>query len=225
MLDRSADTPSKRADIIGRRDDTSAGRGDSLAQRGDKGRPVCDSDTTDRDIRARLCDSHGSGGDMALSGTRPLHFEARDVLGLSKRETAKLLGVSGRTIQRWDSRDSSTYTLYYADFAKAVFSKDPGLALRLAQAAGTTLAALGLEVASPPAPPAPPPPPVGPPLDYVVDSLVCVAAAAMDTKPQALRPALAAAFTFARQFGLSVEAVEQALVGEPPKAAKTKKQA
>jgi hypothetical protein len=160
---------------------------------------------------------------MATSGTRPLHYEARDALGLSKQETADLLRVSRRTVQRWDSNESGTYKLFYPELAIAVFPKDEELAGRLALAAGTTLKALGLEVAAPAAAPPPPPKPVGPPIDYAVDSLVCVAAAAMDIKPAALRPGLAAAFTFARQFGLSVEVVEQALVGEPPKPTKVKK--
>ena len=59
--------------------------------------------------------------------------------------------------------------------------------------------------------------------DYLVDSLVCVAAIAMDAKPAVIRPGLAAAFTFARQLGLSVEVVELALVGEPARGAKAKK--
>jgi hypothetical protein len=46
---------------------------------------------------------------------------------------------------------------------------------------------------------------------HIVDTVVCAAAEAMQLMPDAIRPALRAAFRRARLAGLSVEAVDAAL--------------
>jgi hypothetical protein len=163
-----------------------------------------------------------------MAAIMPLHYEAREALRLNQRETAEFLKLSKRTVQRWDARRSHPTEGNYASFAKAVFPTHPALAARLAAAAGTTLEALGLVVpvvaAAAPPPPAPrPPPPPLPPIEYVIDSVVCAAAVAMDMKPPDIRPALVAAFTRVRQLGLTAEAVEKALVAEEVTRAKPKK--
>jgi len=66
--------------------------------------------------------------------------------------------------------------------------------------------------ALPPAPPLPPPIPPG----VLVDSVVCAAAEAMSLSPQALRPAVLAAFARARDAGLTLDAVVDALAPPPP---------
>jgi transcriptional regulator with XRE-family HTH domain len=146
--------------------------------------------------------------------TKPIHLEARRALGLNQRETALLLGISKRTVQRWDAGRAAPYSHDYCALATAVFPHDQGLAARLAQLGGTTLEALGVAVQ--------PPSKQGPTMEYLMDTLVSVAAVAGDSKPAAIRPAVAAAFTFARQFGLSLETVESALAGGGAKAAKAK---
>src|SRR4029077_16663730 len=68
---------------------------------------------------------------------------------------------------------------------------------------------------SPPPPPRPPPPAPPPPPDprYIVDTVVCAAAEAIQLMPEAIRPALRAAFRRARLAGLSVQDVDKALHG------------
>jgi hypothetical protein len=135
-------------------------------------------------------------------------FKAQRALGKSQGELGLLLGASHRTGQRWGSGASIPSAERVETLARHVFPVDASLAAELATEAGTTLENLGLV-----ARPAPPPPPFTPPADRVVDSVVCAASEAMDVMPRAIRPALLAAFTRARELGLSVEAVERSLRG------------
>jgi len=50
----------------------------------------------------------------------------------------------------------------------------------------------------------------------LVDSVVCAAAEAMSLSPQAIRPAVLAAFARARDAGLSLDAVVDVLAPPPP---------
>jgi hypothetical protein len=50
-----------------------------------------------------------------------------------------------------------------------------------------------------------------PPLDRVVDAVVCAAAESVQVAPQNVRPALLAAFSCARELGLTVQDVERVL--------------
>jgi len=96
-------------------------------------------------------------------------------------------------------------------FLSTVYPVDAALAAEIAAAGGTTLEALGVLPPPPPPAPAPPPPvPVTPP-DRVVDAVVCAAAEAMQVMPQAVRPAVLAAFACARELGLTVDGVERVL--------------
>jgi hypothetical protein len=90
--------------------------------------------------------------------------------------------------------------------ATLVFPRDRAIAEELAAAAGHTLESLGLEAAAVVA--APPPPP---PSRLVVDAVVCVAADALGATPATVRGALHAAFRRARELGLSLQDVEDAL--------------
>ena len=156
-----------------------------------------------------------------MSPIGALFHEIRAALHLSQVELAARVGASRRTGQRWDSGQATPSTDQILQLAKLVYPVDADLAARVAAAGGATLEALGL--AQPPAPPpaalAPPAPPAqpatvaAPPADRMVDAVVCVAADEMGVPPRAVRRAVLAAFTRARELGLGVEAVERALGG------------
>jgi hypothetical protein len=103
----------------------------------------------------------------------------------------------------------------WCKLVRHVYARSPALAAEIAAELGETLVSLGVE--APPAPvttaaPAPQPParPV-PPVGDLVDSIVCAAAEAIATTPQAVRPALLAAFERAASVGLAVDDVRGAL--------------
>jgi hypothetical protein len=54
------------------------------------------------------------------------------------------------------------------------------------------------------------------PAGVLVDSVVCAAAEAMQVAPQAIRPAVLAAFARARDAGLTTDAVVAVLTPPPP---------
>jgi len=141
-----------------------------------------------------------------------LDLQVRLALGMNQRQTGEFLGLSTRTIQRWDAGACAAASFHWEKLAKAIFPKDRELALRCAKMAGKTLDELGLvTVAAEPL--------VGPVApELVIDALVCVAADAVGMLPGAIRPALVAAFTRARQLGITVEMAEKSLVGKPARA-------
>jgi transcriptional regulator with XRE-family HTH domain len=129
----------------------------------------------------------------------------RQALGTTQKELGRQIGISRRTAQRWAS--SGTPAWYLPELARAVHPADPALAQEIAAAAGTTLEALG--VIAPPPPPPPPAPPA--PHPSIVDAVVCAAAEAMDLPPREVRPGLYAAIVRARELGLALDKIEQAL--------------
>jgi transcriptional regulator with XRE-family HTH domain len=135
-----------------------------------------------------------------------LLHDSRRVLHVSQNELAARLGVSRRTGQRWTKGSGPDGTQLHG-MARLVFPVDAALAAEIAEAAGTTLDALGLLPAS--APGASPSSVV--PTERVVDAVVCAAAEAMQVVPQQVRPALLAAFACARELGLTLEDVERVL--------------
>jgi hypothetical protein len=139
-----------------------------------------------------------------------LTLDARRVLRINQRMLGELLGLSRRTIQRWDQGHSAPTK---SDTAKLAAAHDPSLGAKLAQTCRTTLEPLG--IAEPAQTPLAPP-------SYLIDAVVCAAAEALNVAPPAVRPVLLAAFRRAREVGLRVEDVEAAL-GEslaPKKAGK-----
>lgn len=153
--------------------------------------------------------------------TRPLPallYDARRVLGVSSQGAlGEFLGASQRSGQRWERGESVPSREQLQRLAAIVFPKNDKLAEEIAHATGSTLEQLGI-VRAPPqpaSPPAPPPPPLPDPI-HIVDTVVCAAAEAMQLMPDAVRPALRAAFRRARLAGLSVEAVDAALGGASP---------
>ena len=143
-----------------------------------------------------------------------LLLEARHILGWTQAGVGNALGLSTRTIQRWDARGSSPTPDQLALVVRAVWTRDPSLATRLARAGGTSPQELGL-AAPQPQPPPPSPPPFAPSSAHLVDSIACAAADALSMTPEALRPALRAAFERARDLRLSPADVVAALTPAP----------
>lgn len=133
-----------------------------------------------------------------------LTLEARRLLGLTQETLGDFLGSSRRTVQRWDRGDALPMKAQLAKLAAEVYPLDAELAAKLAKEAATTLEEMGVVT------PVPPPPPPAPP-PYLTETVVCAAAEALNVPPPAVRPALLAAFRRAREVGLKVEDVEEAL--------------
>jgi len=156
---------------------------------------------------------------------------ARETLHLNQLGLAELVGSSLRTVQRWETRRGQPSISVMQVLADAVRPHDPDLASQIdvwaprpAPPAPPVLPPAAVEIAAPPVlpPPLPPPPPVPPiPQAVLVDSVVCAAAEAMTLSPQAVRPAVLAAFARARDAALTVEAVVGALAPPPSPAEET----
>jgi DNA-binding XRE family transcriptional regulator len=140
---------------------------------------------------------------------------ARSALGKTQETLGDLLGVSRRTIQRWQGGNGTPTIQQWALLARHAHAVDPELASRIAAEMGETL--VSLRIVEPPPLPEPAPRPAGPPprpaapLSDLVDSIVCAAAEAIAATPQSIRPALLAAFARAASVSLSVDEVRVAL--------------
>jgi transcriptional regulator with XRE-family HTH domain len=127
------------------------------------------------------------------------------VLRLSQSALAKRAGTSVRTVQRWRAGTSFPTRAQMAMLAQLVHPVQPELASQVAVASGTSLLALGL---------APPPDPAAPaalPPAHRIERVVYAAAEASDLSPRAVRPALVAAFTRAKEVGFTLDDVLAAL--------------
>jgi transcriptional regulator with XRE-family HTH domain len=160
--------------------------------------------------------------------------QARSLLGMTQPALAEHLGSSRRTVQRWEIGHARPLPSTLVDLARSVLPLDRGLAETLhAIAAETCIASpfLGtigpLVTEAPPAPPPPeprpspapsPPQPVPVPVAVLVDAVVCASAEAMGATPQAIRPALYAAFARARDLDLAPSVVADALAPPLPTA-------
>jgi transcriptional regulator with XRE-family HTH domain len=122
-------------------------------------------------------------------------------LALSMIQTsfAELLGVSDRTLRRWESGGTRLTLSVLLTLAGAVHAKDPALAARIAAVHGYTIEELGLGLA---------------PDQLLAHAITSAAAEVVQVPPRAMRPALAAALEKARAAGLTLEAL-QALLAEP----------
>jgi hypothetical protein len=158
----------------------------------------------------------------AMSDISKAAWEARRLLRVNQRELGELLGLSSRTIQRWD-KSGSFQPYFMPELARAVHPQDPALAARIAALVGRTLEDLGIAPGPAPAPalPAPPPPHPGsvsfsPELKaHLVDAVVCAAADALSLPPASVRPALLAAFRKAAEVKLTIADV-LAVLAPPP---------
>jgi hypothetical protein len=173
-------------------------------------------------------------------GIPALLVEARRQSGLNQGDFAVRIGTSKRTLARIVAGQATAYGWVLRDAARLIYPLDRAIAEALATAGGATLISLDLErpppppppppepaiiaPPPPPEPPAPPPEPPGPPprrapsITHLVDSVVCAAAEAMGVAPQAIRPALRAAFERAVEVDLKPEELHAGLVANPPSA-------
>jgi transcriptional regulator with XRE-family HTH domain len=136
-----------------------------------------------------------------------LLYEARRTLRIgSQGKLGVRIGSSARSGQRWERGEASPSARQLQELAGLVYPKNASLAAEIASAGGTTVEALGLAPASPVKP--------RPDTEHIVDTVVCAASDAMGALPEAVRPALLAAFRRARLVGLTMEEVESALGGK-----------
>jgi len=143
-----------------------------------------------------------------------LLVRANGALGMTQEEFGVLLGVSRRTMIRWQQGDNGPPFQDWIKLVRHVYPRNAALAKEIATELGETLVTLGVEAPPLPVmPPAPPAVPVrpAPPVGDLVDSIVCAAAEAIAATPQAVRPALLAAFERAASVGLAVDDVRAAL--------------
>jgi transcriptional regulator with XRE-family HTH domain len=141
-------------------------------------------------------------GEMTGGSNSLLIIECRMALGLSQKQLGDLVGCAKRTIQRWEDRGAILIPSEVEPLVRALCSVRLDLAERLATSIGTSLEALGIDASlASPAPASFDP----------IDSVVRVATEAVGVTPDAIRPALTAAFVRAAELGLDVQAVARAL--------------
>ena len=132
--------------------------------------------------------------------TVPARFlvEAEGKLKMSHRELADLLGVSRRSILRWESRGAPVPTTSMLKLAVALDAVSPELAAEC-----RTLVCQD---------------PTVPASDEIVEAILRAAALALGTSPEAARAGVDAAFRAAQSRGVSVQAVVLGLTpaGVPP---------
>jgi DNA-binding XRE family transcriptional regulator len=156
---------------------------------------------------------------LRLVHSPALLTQAQTALGLTQETLGDLLGVSRRTMTRWQGGGHHPSIQQWADLARHVYRVKPALAQAIASEMGETLVSLGL--VAPPAPPQPAPvAPAAPsrpeaPTVALVDSIVCAAAEAVASTPQSMRPALLAAFERAAVVHLSIDDIRAALRPRP----------
>jgi transcriptional regulator with XRE-family HTH domain len=146
--------------------------------------------------------------------TAPLVVRAQTVLRMTHRQFGEALGASERTSARWARGSSSVSVEQLCALAKLVYPRDPELAGTLAEASSETLESLGIvatALAVPASSESAPAPRLAP--RFVADLVVCAAADVLGVAPRSARAALLAAFSRAREMGLSVAEVEEALAG------------
>jgi transcriptional regulator with XRE-family HTH domain len=161
-----------------------------------------------------------------LASDTPRHMRrilrsARQALGMSQTELAEALGSSRRTIIRRERGQTDIAPFQVQRLADLVRAEDPDLADELLVAAGLEPVAVVemppaapvVEVAIMPAPVEEPPKPATP--AYVpkqaVEAVLYAAADAIDESPRRIKPAIVAAFARAKEMGLTVEQVVEAL--------------
>jgi DNA-binding XRE family transcriptional regulator len=152
-----------------------------------------------------------------------LLVHAQLALGVSQEELGNRVGVSRRTMTRWGTGKTSPDFSQWAQIARLTYAVNRVLAAQIATEMGESLVSLGIEAPPPPPAPAPAPsaaparPPI--PVGDLVDSIVCAAAEAASTTPQAMRPAILAALDRMLSVQLGVDEVRAALKPAPRKRA------
>ena len=148
-----------------------------------------------------------------------LLVQAQHALVYSQTELGQLVGVSRRTVWRWQGGQSSPDHRELLTIIGKVHAVNVPLATRLAAAIGATLESLG--VVPPPKAIEKPADKAGPLADPVqrrafVDAVVCAAAEALDVSPRVVRRALAIAVARARETGVSLDVLGETLSRQAP---------
>ena len=123
-------------------------------------------------------------------------------LGIDQQEFAAFLGVDRRTIQRWQDKGFSPLPDMAQKLADAVRPTRPDLADRVIELGAKSAAFTGAA------------PPYSPASTEVITAIVQAAAKAAGMSPEAIRPAITAAFTQAHEAGVDVMAVIAGLRSE-----------
>jgi hypothetical protein len=165
------------------------------------------------------------------AGSEPLSvllIKAQQALAGTRTSLGSIMGgLSRKTISKYQDGNGRPHPTLLHPLVRRVYPVDPALAEKLAAFSGATLGSLGLVTPVSPAPQAPPPPPPAaiaaeraPDERHTrlfVDAVLCAAANALDVSPRTVRGVLFAAFSQAKETGLSFETLAKALA--PSKAA------
>jgi hypothetical protein len=119
-------------------------------------------------------------------------------LDLSQEAFGDILGRSKRTIQRWEDRGTGLVPSEVVALARAPTPVRPDLATQIAASPDSTLEQPGIVPLAAPTTSA-----TSDPIDSIVDA----AAEAVGATPDAIRPAVEAAFVRAHELGLDVQTV------------------
>jgi hypothetical protein len=149
-------------------------------------------------------------------GPAELLVRLQSALQTSQERLGELVGVSRRTVIRWQQRGAVLLPSQWETFARACHPHDRDLAAQCAAHAGETLESLGLE-----RPPLATPPRPAPSAKHLADSVVCAAAEAMHLTPQAMRPGVVAVLERIVALGMNADEVLAAMAA--PKAEKPAK--
>ncbi len=128
-----------------------------------------------------------------------LFVECQMALQLTQEELGKLVGRTKRTMQRWQDKGSSLLPSEARMLADALRSVRPDLAERVLELGRESAATIGLA------------PPVAPPGPEVIEAIVRAAAEAAGASPDAMRSAIAAAFSKAEELGAEVRGIASGL--------------
>jgi hypothetical protein len=131
-----------------------------------------------------------------------LLIQCRMALGLTQQEFGEIVGLTKRTIQRWEERGATLIPSEIEALARALHPVRPDLAEQIVATVATTLDRLGIVPAGATSPMA---------MSDPIASVVRAAADVMGVPPDAIRPAIAAAFVRAHEVGLDVRAVAEKL--------------
>jgi DNA-binding XRE family transcriptional regulator len=151
----------------------------------------------------------------AARAFKRVFVNARQTLGMNQGQLADAMGVSRRTIIRWQLGQTSPVEVQVRQLAAMVREEDEDLADELLAAAMLAPEPVpqqgGAQAAADPIVAVPSPQALDPVPAHVIDAIVCAAADAADRVPRTMRPALLAAFARAKELGVSIEAVVRGL--------------
>ena len=129
------------------------------------------------------------------SDSAALLVHCQVALGLTQEELGDLLGRNRRTIQRWQESGFEPMADQAETLADALQPVRPDLAEQVRELGRKAAIAAGVT------------PPVRPATAEVIDAILRAAADAGGTSPEAIRPAIAAAFLEAEEMGVEVRAI------------------